>query len=811
MPPAMRTLRRGDNAEASSSRAEYNLLEYALPMKKLRDSRHVRTPAIGLLLMAFGLVLTNTPPSAGNRSLGSSRYRHRAQPSTAAHGEGNLFGGGCVLSKTQQNCCSPSTWSWLRAFSKRKSNNSGKKGKKKTEVGAETVPGSIGNSASQATNGHDAQDVEEWNYTTQEMGVVGPGNTVKGDKYMGTVQATAWIDAASASSAAVSVDGGKQVISGTVNSIESFSSSPLREGVANESNVYDCGSMRRHPVVVFEECGDGACLFRSLARQVKNDEELHNEVRQEVVDFLEQVLDSAGPSRLPSDPAKPPGYPLPRRNLTTEQTKTVFKHARCFVDPKHPGKVRAYLRQMRERDTWGTSLEALAASYVYKRPVWVWMQDISGDPDDLNPEDRSSRAIGLLHVRGNHWNSAVLGDKNGNVCGRNLTYWISASMTLLRTDNLTDNKPHKYLLLRTGSDDTFKWTVPWGNVQKGETLEDTAMRRLREEVGYDVQTGDVKCQNRSFMSREMYGVKCREQPVMYVCSLFLAELCEGTSMELDPQYNASWFDPDEVKRLEERGEVQPLISKAIEQAEFFNFTPSYYDSEDDERDEDEFDDEEEDYQGVPDHLTPSFAPPHSYQKSTQKQPPTEYEKKLAERVMYGNVNGTDQGDETPSIGTPKDPRELATRVMFGNVNESEPETAARVAAHIARASVSANVRCNSGNQSMPATGIVDETRKNLGDRNRTRQWSSKLRGAGLQGPKELESASDQQKVKEGGGRKGRLRRVGRFSRTRRRNTGRRGGGESQGRKDGIMHIGTHADAGNDDPEYGVNVENVGLS
>jgi len=251
----------------------------------------------------------------------------------------------------------------------------------------------------------------------------------------------------------------------------------------------------------------------------------------------------------------------------------------------------------------------------------VWMQDVSGDPDALNPENRASRAIGLLHVRGNHWNSVALADENRNVCGRNLTSWASCTMTLLRMDNETHpGGPQKYLLLKAGDSDHFEWTVPWGNVREQETLEQSAMRRLREEVGMDASTGHVRCQNRSFMSREMYGLKNEGNSVMYVCSLFLAELEHNISTSLDPRWNASWFSYEEIQRLTQEQLVQPIISTAVEHAEKVSFYPpeeSYYDDEEDDDDDDcyldhgccEDDDEDEDEKEE----EASF-PPNSYRE-----------------------------------------------------------------------------------------------------------------------------------------------------------------------------------------------------
>uniref|UniRef100_A0A7S2TJV2 Nudix hydrolase domain-containing protein n=1 Tax=Lotharella oceanica TaxID=641309 RepID=A0A7S2TJV2_9EUKA len=118
--------------------------------------------------------------------------------------------------------------------------------------------------------------------------------------------------------------------------------------------------------------------------------------------------------------------------------------------------------------------------------------------------------------------------------------------------------------------------MPWGNLRQNETLLDAAVRRLKEEVGYDADQGEVLCKVQSMMTREMSGCQCKGQPVMYVCSIFLMELNSTTSSLINPKYNASWFYPDQVRQFEEKGEVQALISAAVEQAENWNVTNDPY-------------------------------------------------------------------------------------------------------------------------------------------------------------------------------------------------------------------------------------------
>eukprot|EP00954_Amorphochlora_amoebiformis_P026890 1382037-Amorphochlora_amoeboformis.AAC.1 len=159
------------------------------------------------------------------------------------------------------------------------------------------------------------RDYEDVNSTTPDVPVLGPGGSVQKAKV------SAWVVAGrglgSRGEAACGGGSGQKAASrGDINDLEGADTKMLAE----EELMW-----KRQPVVAFEECGDGACLFRSLARQVKRDEEKHYEVRQELVDFLESIFRTEGPSRLPHD--RPPGYPLPRRRLTRPQRQEMHKHA----------------------------------------------------------------------------------------------------------------------------------------------------------------------------------------------------------------------------------------------------------------------------------------------------------------------------------------------------------------------------------------------------------------------------------------------------------------------------------------------------
>ncbi len=115
-------------------------------------------------------------------------------------------------------------------------------------------------------------------------------------------------------------------------------------------------------------------------------------------------------------------------------------------------------------------------------------------------------------------------------------------------------KDGKFLLVQEKQPKAYKqWNLPGGKVDKGETIEQAAIREAKEEVGLDVQL--VK-----FLQVIHQGI---ERPVIHA---YLAEITGGElTIPEDELLDSGWFTYDEVKKLDLRN--PDYILGAIELAQ----------------------------------------------------------------------------------------------------------------------------------------------------------------------------------------------------------------------------------------------------
>ncbi len=105
------------------------------------------------------------------------------------------------------------------------------------------------------------------------------------------------------------------------------------------------------------------------------------------------------------------------------------------------------------------------------------------------------------------------------------------------------------------------WTLSKGGVEDGESLEDGAIREIKEEIGLDIdiveKLGEVE-----YMAYHPTDGKIRKQVTFFLGKAPYQELVlEKGSGGLD---KASWFQPHEVVDLTMYDDILPLIAKAIE-------------------------------------------------------------------------------------------------------------------------------------------------------------------------------------------------------------------------------------------------------
>lgn len=106
-------------------------------------------------------------------------------------------------------------------------------------------------------------------------------------------------------------------------------------------------------------------------------------------------------------------------------------------------------------------------------------------------------------------------------------------------------KDNKYLMVQEKIPKAYGlWNVPAGYVDKGETIEQAAVRETKEESGYDVQVG-----NEIGVYHE--GV---EKPVKHA---FEAEITGGDLLTNPSDVLAvKWFSFDEITKLNEDGKIR---------------------------------------------------------------------------------------------------------------------------------------------------------------------------------------------------------------------------------------------------------------
>lgn len=115
---------------------------------------------------------------------------------------------------------------------------------------------------------------------------------------------------------------------------------------------------------------------------------------------------------------------------------------------------------------------------------------------------------------------------------------------------ITDDEGRILLALWNEASDGGRWTLPGGGVELDETVEEGAVREVREETGYDVELGRLLTVDTYVIPATRRHVDT-DRPMKAVRVLFSARVVGG---ELTPEVDgttdeARWFTPDEAARL----------------------------------------------------------------------------------------------------------------------------------------------------------------------------------------------------------------------------------------------------------------------
>ncbi len=118
-------------------------------------------------------------------------------------------------------------------------------------------------------------------------------------------------------------------------------------------------------------------------------------------------------------------------------------------------------------------------------------------------------------------------------------------------------KDGKILLVKRGNEpNKYMWSIPGGIVKVGETLAEALKREVAEEVGLEIEVGDVAC-----VSEEIFRDEDNKIRFHYVIIDFFAEVVGGELKADSDALDARWVPLDDIYSLEVVDFVKRLINK----------------------------------------------------------------------------------------------------------------------------------------------------------------------------------------------------------------------------------------------------------
>jgi len=122
-----------------------------------------------------------------------------------------------------------------------------------------------------------------------------------------------------------------------------------------------------------------------------------------------------------------------------------------------------------------------------------------------------------------------------------------------------DGRDHVLLIERGRPPNAGRWTVPGGGVEVGETLEQAALRELREETGLGCTLGPV-VEILDRVSRDGEG----KVEYHYVILDFVGSRPTGTLAASSDCADARWVPVDELHDYATTDGLEPVIRRAVE-------------------------------------------------------------------------------------------------------------------------------------------------------------------------------------------------------------------------------------------------------
>jgi N utilization substance protein B len=104
-----------------------------------------------------------------------------------------------------------------------------------------------------------------------------------------------------------------------------------------------------------------------------------------------------------------------------------------------------------------------------------------------------------------------------------------------------------------------RWTLSKGRIEEGENLKDSARKKIKEEIGIDINIEEELTHNEYIANHPQEG-KIRKQVTYFLANAEMKDLKLGDSGGLD---NAKWFKLEDIQGLNFYNDILPIITKAI--------------------------------------------------------------------------------------------------------------------------------------------------------------------------------------------------------------------------------------------------------
>ncbi len=114
------------------------------------------------------------------------------------------------------------------------------------------------------------------------------------------------------------------------------------------------------------------------------------------------------------------------------------------------------------------------------------------------------------------------------------------------------------LVKRANEPNKGKWSVPGGLVRSGEKLKEALKREIREELGVEIETGDV-----AWVTDEIYFDRNGRVEYHYIVIDLFARIVDGVPKAMSDADEVRWFDLSKINDVNTVDFVDRLAKKLL--------------------------------------------------------------------------------------------------------------------------------------------------------------------------------------------------------------------------------------------------------